>query len=121
MTILYLTSSVVGVLGIIVALAMMKVDGILDAWWKLASIFSGGMLGLFLLALVCKNVKRTAAVIGVILGLLVIAYMSLPVFKSPIHTYLTIVFGTTTIFLVGFILTLIFNGHKQSGKVPSEN
>ena len=24
-------------------------DGVLDAWWKLASIFSGGMLGLFLL------------------------------------------------------------------------
>ena len=121
MKVLYMSSAVVGVLGIVVGLAMMKVNGILDAWWKLASIFSGGMLGLFLLSLVCRNVNKAAAVIAVIVGLLVIAYMSLPVFKSPIHTYLTIVFGTTAIFLVGFILTKIFNGYKQSGEIPSEN
>ena len=121
MKVLYLTSAVVGLLGIGVGLAMMSVDGILDAWWKLASIFSGGMLGLFLLALVCRKVNRVAAVIAVIVGLLVIAYMSLPVFRSPIHTYLTIVFGTSAIFLAGFILTKIINGHKQSGKVPSED
>lgn len=112
MRVLYLTSAVVGALGIGVGLAMMSIDGILDAWWKLASIFSGGMLGLFLLSLVCKNVNRTAAVVGVIAGLLVIAYMSLPVFKSPIHTYLTIVFGTSVIFIVGFILTKFINGNK---------
>ncbi len=121
MKVLYMSSAVVGVLGIVVGLAMMKVNGILDAWWKLASIFSGGMLGLFLLSLVCRNVNKAAAVIAVIVGLLVIAYMSLPVFKSPIHTYLTIVFGTTAIFLVGFILTKLFHGHKQSGEIPSEN
>ena len=121
MKVLYLTSTVVGLIGIGVGLAMMSVNGILEAWWKLASIFSGGMLGLFLLSLVCRKINRTAAVIGVIVGLLIIVYMSLPVFKSPIHTYLTIVFGTTGIFLVGFVLTKIFNGHKQSGKIPSEN
>ena len=32
------------------SLLMMRVDGVLTTWWKLASIFSGGMLGLFLLA-----------------------------------------------------------------------
>lgn len=121
MSVLYITSAIAGVLGIGVALAMMKIDGILDAWWKLASIFSGGMLGLFLMALVCRNISRAAAITAVIAGLLVIAYMSLPIFKSPIHTYLTIVFGTTSIFLVGFILTKIFNGHKQFGQVPSKN
>ncbi|MBR5175713.1 MAG: sodium:solute symporter [Bacteroidales bacterium] len=105
MRVLYLSSAAVGAMGILIGLAMQRIDGVLDAWWKLSSIFSGGMLGLFLLALVCKNPDRTAAVIGVILGLLLIAWMSLPVFKSPIHTYLTIVFGTTTIFLVGFLLT----------------
>ena len=121
MKVLYLTSAVVGLLGIGVGLAMMRVDGILEAWWKLASIFSGGMLGLFLLSLVTKKISRTAAIIGVVVGLMVIAYMSLPVFKSPIHTYLTIVFGTSAIFVVGFVLTKLFNGHKQSGDIPSEN
>ena len=118
---LYIASGAVGSLGILVGLAMMSVDGILDAWWKLASIFSGGMLGLFLLTLVCRNINKAAAIIAVIAGLIIIAYMSLPIFKSPIHTYLTIVFGTTAIFLIGFILTKIFNGHKQSGKIPAKN
>ena len=117
MKVLYVTSFFVGAVGIIVGLLMMKIDGILDAWWKLASIFSGGMLGLFLLALVCKDIKRPAAVIAVILGLLVIAWMSLsPLvnegspfwqFRSEMHTYLTIVLGTTVIFCVGFILSAV--------------
>lgn len=113
MTVLYTASAVVGVLGILIGLAMMKINGVLDAWWKLSSIFSGGMLGLFLLALVCRKPNRTGAVIGVILGLCVITYMSLPVFRSPIHTYLTIVFGTTTIFVSGFIISKFFIKHEQ--------
>jgi SSS family solute:Na+ symporter len=102
-------------LGVVMGLMMMHIDGILDAWWKLASIFSGGMLGLFLLGVVCRNVKRVHAVVAVILGLLVIAWMSLSplinegspfyCFRSSLHTYLTIVFGTVVIFLTGFLLT----------------
>ena len=102
MSVLYLSSFLVGVIGIVVGLLMMKVDGILDAWWKLASIFSGGMLGLFLLGLVCHHVKRVSAVIAVVVGLVVIAWMS---FLAPLHTYLTIVLGTAAIFLTGFVLT----------------
>ena len=115
MSVLYLASFVVGGLGIVMGLLMMHIDGVLDAWWKLASIFSGGMLGLFLLTLVCKSVRKAHGIAAVIVGLLVIAWMSLSPFinegqpfyefRSPLHTYLTIVFGTTAIFLVGFILT----------------
>ena len=105
MTVLYLSSFIVGVIGISVGLAMQKINGVLDAYWKLSSVFSGGMFGLFLLALVCKKPNRSAAIAGVVLGLAVIAWMSLPVFKSPIHTYLAIVFGTIVIFMTGFILT----------------
>ncbi len=109
MKVLYLASFIVGLTGILIGLAMQKINGVLDAWWKLSSIFSGGMLGLFLLALVCRKPNRTASIIGVIMGLLVIAWISLPVFGSPVHTYLTIVFGTTVIFLVGFLLTKLVN------------
>ena len=194
MRVLYLASFFVGGLGIVMGLLMMSIDGVLDAWWKLASIFSGGMLGLFLLTLVCKTVRKAHGVLSVIVGLLVIAWMSLsPLwngahidrdayvatvmeqtdsiaiaqggiekveivkdvineeqdnvevqirleykngkkgvktnthqlaeikqqelyvpqspfyeFRSELHTYLTIVFGTTAIFLVGFILTKLF-------------
>ena len=104
MVVLYATSFVVGAIGIVVGLLMMKIDGILDAWWKLASIFSGGMLGLFLLGLVCKSINKTSGVIAVAVGLAVIAWMS---FLAPLHTYLTIVLGTTAIFLTGFVLTKV--------------
>lgn len=76
-----------------------------------------GDQGLFLLGVVCKTVLRVHAVVAVILGLLTIAWMSLsPLinegspfyrFHSPLHTYLTIVFGTTVIFLTGFLLTAL--------------
>lgn len=102
MAVLYTASAAVGVIGIVVGLMMMQIDGILDAWWKLASIFSGGMLGLFLLGVVCHTVKREYAVIAVVVGLAVIAWMS---FWAPLHTYLTIVLGTMAIFLTGFVLT----------------
>jgi len=109
MTVLYLASAVVGIVGILIGLAMQHIDGILDAWWKLSSIFSGGMLGLFLLSLVVRKPSKVGSVIAVVAGLCVIAYMSLPVFKSPIHTYLTIVFGTTMIFVVGFVFTKLLS------------
>ena len=104
MAVLYGASAAVGGIGVVVGLMMMQIDGVLDAWWKLASIFSGGMLGLFLLGLVCHKVKRTNAVIAVAAGLAVIAWMS---FWAPLHTYLTIVLGTTAIFLTGFVLTKV--------------
>jgi len=112
MKVLYVSSAIVGALGTGVGLAMMSIDGILDAWWKLASIFSGGMLGLFLLALVSRKVNRTAAVLGVIAGLMVITYISIPAFGSHVHTYLTVVFGTGAILVTGFVLTKLFAAGK---------
>ena len=69
----------------------------------------------FLLALVCRKPDRAASIVAVALGLCAIAYLSLPVFKSPIHTYMTIVFGTIVIFLTGLLLTIAtnhFSKHK---------
>ncbi len=113
MTVLYACSFALGLLGVLFGLAMMRVKGALDAWWSLASIFSGGMLGLFLLGYLVKNIRALYAAVAVAVGVVVIAYMSLPVFKSPFHSYLTIVFGTTAIFLVGFLLTSIFAKRKS--------
>jgi SSS family solute:Na+ symporter len=60
--------------------------------------------------------------IGVTAGVLIITWMSLsPIyftsgailaFKSPFHTNLTIVFGTTVIFLVGFLISHIITKKK---------
>lgn len=112
------SSLIVGVLGILVALALLNVDSILDAWWKLSSIFSGGMLGLFLLGYLAKKARNVDAAIGVICGAIVIAWISadqwLGLPESGIHEYLAIVLGTIVIFLVGFLSARIFQSRKQS-------
>lgn len=123
MTVLYLSSLIFGVLGILVALAMIQVKSALDAWWMLASIFSGGMLGLFLLGYLARKATKMNAMIGVVSGVLVILWMSLsPLyftegnllkFRSPFHANLTIVIGTTVIFLVGFALSKLVADRKK--------
>ncbi len=49
MRVLYLFTVVFGLLGTGLALAMIGVKSLLGAWWGLQGIFSGGILGLFLL------------------------------------------------------------------------
>ncbi|MBT3383295.1 MAG: sodium:solute symporter [Prolixibacteraceae bacterium] len=122
MKVLYISSVIFGALGVIISLALVGVESVLDTWWSLASIFSGGMLGLFLLAFLSKKVRNIDAVIGVIIGVLVIIWMSLTplyftegnllAFKSPFHSNLTIVIGTLVIFLVGFISIKLFSVKK---------
>lgn len=114
--VLKVASLVIGVLGILIALALVNVDSILDAWWKLSSIFSGGMLGLFLLGYLAQKAKNIDAAIGVICGAIVIAWISadqwLGLPESGIHEYLAIVLGTLIIFLVGFLSAHLFH-HKK--------
>ena len=123
MMVLYLSSLVFSILSISVAVAMINVKSALDAWWKLASIFSGGMLGLFLLGFMAPKIRSTAAVIGVIAGVLVIGWMSissivpegtwLSAIASPFHSYLSIVFGTLAIFITGFLVGVFFNRFRR--------
>lgn len=103
-----------GLLGTGAALAMMRVKSALDAWWDWAGIFSGGMLGLFLLGLVSRRARNADAALGVVTGVLVIVWMTLSTkagwpagwaaWKSPFHSFLTTVFGTASILVVGLVL-----------------
>ncbi len=70
MKVLYSSSFIISVVGIIIGLLMINVQSALDTWWKLASVFSGGMLGLFLLAIFSRVVNNRGAIIGVIAGLI---------------------------------------------------
>jgi SSS family solute:Na+ symporter len=101
-----------GVLGTGTGLAMIQVQSALDAWWQLAGIFSGGMLGLFLLGMLSRRTRSLAALVGMIAGVLVILWMTLSPawkgamagFRSPFHGFLTVVFGTLAILLLGFLV-----------------
>jgi SSS family solute:Na+ symporter len=60
---------------VVVGLAMIRAKSALDAWWQLAGVFSGGVLGLFLLGMLCPRAKKWAGISGVAVGVAVIAWM----------------------------------------------
>lgn len=111
--VLYTSTVLIGVLGMCCGIAMIGVKSLLDIWWTLSGIFAGGMLGLFLLGIISKKVTNNAAVLGVIVGVLVILWMSLSYLipedmdylKYPLHANMIIVIGTLTICLVGLGFT----------------
>jgi solute:Na+ symporter, SSS family len=109
-----------GIVGTGSAIAMTRVQSALDAWWKISSIFSGGILGLFLLGLIVKRANNVAAALSVTIGVLVILWLSaadqgwLPDSLHPaLHSNLTIVVGTLTIFLVGLFVSKFKKQNSQ--------
>ena len=109
MLVLKLSSVGVGVAEILVAFAFMSVQSALDAWWALASIFSGGMLGLFLLGYISRKARNFDAVLGVVCGVILVCWIVISPF---VHANLAIVFGTLLIFLVGFLSANLFNKRR---------
>lgn len=114
-----------GALGTGIAFLLIQISSALDAWWTLASIFSGGMLGLFLLGLLSRA-RNPQAICAVVAGLLVIAWMvvsqtslwpeSWADAASPFEKTLAIVLGTLTILFVGLTFTgviRLFRGNNQ--------
>ncbi|HYG22056.1 MAG TPA: sodium:solute symporter [Verrucomicrobiae bacterium] len=126
MRVLHVATLVFGVAGIGMALAMMQIKNALDAWWGLASIFSGGMLGLFLLGLLATRAGNRAAAVGVVSGVVVIAWMTFSPrwtgwgssYRSPFHTLLVVVISTLTILLVGWIASMFMR--RRQLQLPVE-
>lgn len=117
MAVLYLSSLVWGAIGIGCALLMINAKGILDAYWLLAGIFSGGMVGIFLLGFLCQRASGGAALLGAIVGVLVITWMTLSLpkvgllpeaFRCPLHELMITVCGTAAIIVTGFCFATIF-------------
>jgi solute:Na+ symporter, SSS family len=120
MRVLYASTLLFGVLGTGTALAMTRVQSALDAWWQLAGIFSGGMLGLFLLGLLSRRAGSAAGAIGVATGVVVILWMMLspawtgaPELRSPFHSFLTIIFGTTAVLLTGLLVGRVIRRERK--------
>lgn len=109
-----------GALSIAMAVAMIGVKNALDAWWELAGIFSGGMLGLFLLGRFSARAGNVGAALGTVAGVILIAWMTfspkLPdtwsAYRSPFHGLLTMVLGTATVLLVGWLGSLAFSDRR---------
>jgi SSS family solute:Na+ symporter len=137
---LYLSTIVWGILGTGMALILVQLtDSALDIWWTLSGIFGGGMCGLFLLGMISRRAKNPAAAAGVVVGVLVILWMSLPKlidyltsqaaesqahqlgvwlqqqaagWLSPLHAFMVPVIGTLSILLVGLLISRLLSGER---------
>lgn len=113
MMILRAATIAIGLIGTVVAVALIGQKSILDAWWKLQGIFAGGMLGLFLLGIASRRTQGNVALLAVFVGVLTIGWMTFfPVIENQpgflrnhLHSNMTIVIGTLAIFLVGAVVS----------------
>jgi len=112
-----------------VAVAMTRVKQVLDAWWALAGIMAGGLLGLFLLGLLCRRAGSRAAAVGVVGGTLAILWMTLSLpssagtlqavlpglrwpealaaWRFPWHEFMIPVLGTAAVMGLGAMAALV--------------
>ncbi len=118
---LYVATTLFGIAGMGVGILLIGTKSVLDIWWELSGIFSGGMLGLFLLGIISKQTRNLEAMIATVIGILVILWMSLsskiavsyPYLKSPFDSNMIIVIGTLSIFLTGIILAKIRGKNQE--------
>lgn len=110
MRFLRIATLVLGILGTGTALLMIEIKSALDTWWSLAGIFSGGMVGLFLLGAISRKAHAPQAVVAMVAGLLTIVWATFSPkwggpFSNGMHSFMTAVIGTLVIFLLGILLS----------------
>ncbi len=115
--VLRLATLAFGIIGTSVSFLLLNIASALDAWWTLSSIFSGGILGLFLLGIICRHATNSAAATAVVCGLLTISWItlstaglwpvSLEFARSPFHAFLAIVLGTMVILFGGITFSAL--------------
>jgi len=118
MKLLYITTAVFGIMGMATGILMIGIKSILDIWWQLSGIFSGGMLGLFLLGMISRKTGNAEALTATCMGVLVILWMTLSAalpedlnfLRNMLHSNMIVVIGTLTIFLSGLVLTSFKRG-----------
>jgi SSS family solute:Na+ symporter len=111
-------------MGTSVAFWMIGAASALDVWWKVAGVFSGGMLGLFLLGILARQVGSAAAGFGVTLGVLVIGWLTASnmglwvpeAWRAGVHDFMVPVFGTATILVGGFAGGMVVKRELRSLK-----
>ena len=121
MRVLYAATFALGAVGTVSALGMIGAESVLEIWWKISGTLAGALLGLFLLGLIARRAGNVAAATGVVIGLIVIFWLSfstkltfLPSFlHSPLTWHLTSVIGTLSIFLVGVLVGRFAGGRKR--------
>ncbi len=113
-----------GIAGILSALAMISIESMLDAWWKISGVLSGGTLGLILLARFTRVRGTLVSLIATITGITAVALItiaslpnapqSLAWIRTWLHPLMATVAGTVTIFVVGVCLSPFIRSSDRS-------
>jgi len=107
-------TGVIGALATLASLIMINAKTALDVWWELSAIFGGGMLGLFLSAVLMPKLKSQQAMTATIAGLIFVAWASGSKlglggtgWGFGLHTMLIGVIGTLLIIATSYVLQLL--------------
>jgi SSS family solute:Na+ symporter len=115
MFILQTATWVWGILGTLFAIWMIQAKSALDVWWQLSGIFGGGILGLFLLALLKIKLSYFHGLVAISLSIIVISWStfsrnlpeSISWLNSTIDPILSGVLGTIALLFYGIIIHLV--------------
>jgi SSS family solute:Na+ symporter len=106
-----LATGVIGTLATLASLLMINAKTALDVWWQMSAIFGGGMLGLFLSAVLMPKLKSSQALVATLAGLLFVAWatgsklwLANSSWGFGLHTMMIGVIGTLLIIAVAFVL-----------------
>lgn len=122
------TVIIAGALSLSLAAWLVSRSGhILVIYYSTLSIFAGGILGLVLLALLSRKANITGATVGIIATILVVSWASLTkngvIDLGPLnynlHPYLIGLLSHITIFIVGYIVSILFPDKTASEKYIS--
>jgi SSS family solute:Na+ symporter len=104
----------IGVLATLASLVMINAKTALDVWWEMSAIFGGGMLGLFLSALLMPGLRSRQAMVATITGLVFVAWASGSNiwfadagWGFGLHTMMIGVVGTLLIVATSYVLQLL--------------
>jgi len=92
-----------GLILFLVGLVARHVGSVLEAGLTIASILYGSLLGVFLLGRLTKRVEQNSAMIGMIVGLLLMIFIR---FETTIAFTWYVVIGTTATFSTGYVMSL---------------
>lgn len=88
----------------LIGLLARRWGSVLEAGLSIASILYGGLLGVFLLGMLTKRVKESAAIAGMTAGLCVMLYVK---FLTPVAWTWYVMIGTGITFAVGYLASLV--------------
>ncbi|MBN2092999.1 sodium/solute symporter [candidate division KSB1 bacterium] len=97
------------------ALSHLEAEAFLDIGFFIGAVFAGGLGGLFLLGFFFKHANKQGAIVGVIVGVIVILWLTLSNMKllpaaisSAIHPFMISVVGNVTVLTVGALASLFW-------------